>query len=124
AHAPAKIGQYINIRQLNSLAVIVHQVEPVPAPGDIASDHADVRILDRDALGFAVAWNISHRNGSVLVQDGRDNTHGSLNLMFAGFDSAQVGQSGDQTNGPVAAHSEVTDIIKEDDARHARFIGG
>ena len=42
--------------------------------------------------------------------------------MFAGLDLTHVRERDDQSNGPVSAHAEITDVVEEDDATRAGFV--
>ena len=56
------------------------------------------------------------------MQDCADGADRRLDLVLSGLDALHVGQSCNQANGPVAAHSQVANIVKEDDPGGARGI--
>ena len=54
---------------------------------------------------------------------GRDHADGGLDPMVARLDASQISQRDHQADGAVPAHAEVADIVEEDDARGASWVG-
>ena len=92
------------------------QEEPVPSPSDIAGHRAVAGDIELDAGGVTVAGNVGDGDATVGVQHRPDFPYRGFDAVGAGLNSAQMGEGCDQANGAVAAHSQVADIIKEDDA--------
>ncbi len=45
-----------------------------------------------------------------------------LDLVFAGTDASQIGEGDDEPDRPVPAHSQIADVVKEDNAGGTRGI--
>ena len=117
--APRHVGQPIDVAELDRLAVVGHQEEPVPAPGDVTGHGAVSRHLDRHALAVAVARHVPHGHPAVGVERRGDGADRRLDAVGARADAAHVGERDDQPDGAVAAHPERADVVEEDDARGA-----
>jgi hypothetical protein len=57
------------------------------------------------------------------MQGGRDDAYRCFDFVFAWLQTFQVRESRNQANGTVAAHAQVSYIVKEDHAGDARFVG-
>ena len=122
--APAEVGKPLDILQGDFLAVAVDQEEPVTPPSHVPADSAVPRNLDRDLPREAVAEHVFKTDVSALMQGCSDRADGCFQQAPAGLDSPQIGQCDHQPDGPVAAHSQIADIVKKDDAgRGARVPG-
>src|SRR5579884_3426005 len=113
---PGDFGEAVDILKGDALPVIVDQEKPVAAPGDIASDPAVAIHFHHHLPGGPKAGNILHRHLARIVECGFHNAYGRLNPVLAGLDSTQVSQSRHQPDRAVAAHSQISDIVEEDDA--------
>src|SRR5271169_7008967 len=102
--------------------VVVHQEEPVSPPSHVAAYFAVARHIDFDVCGQAVARDIVHRDFTVRMQDGTHGSDGSLDAMLPGRDLFQKRKSSHQADGAVTTHTEITHVIKEDDAGSAGRI--
>jgi hypothetical protein len=57
------------------------------------------------------------------VQFRADYANGRFKLMEAGLDPAEMRNRGDHSDGAVAAHTQITDIVEKDNTGHAaRFV--
>ena len=115
-HGPGVLGEGFDIVQLQRLAVVADQEEPVAAPGNIALHAAMPGYVNGDLLAVAVGGHIAHSDLAIWMQGGGDRADRGVDLVFAGLDQAQVMQGGDQTDGAVPAHAQITGIVEEDHA--------
>ena len=58
------------------------------------------------------------------MQDCTDGSDRSFDAVFPRRNALHKGEGRDQSDGSVATHSEITDIIKEDHTRGASAIDG
>ena len=56
------------------------------------------------------------------MQRGRDDANRGFYAMDAGADFAEMRERGDEPDGAVAAHAEISDVVEEDDARGAASV--
>ncbi len=104
------------------LAVILHQEEPVPAPGDVAHVGLESRHRHRHVLGQAIALDVVDRHGIAAFERDRHQSDRRLEPVRAGPDPPQVGQRDRHADRAVAAHAEVADVVEEDHAGRAGRI--
>src|SRR5262249_13427973 len=116
AETPGKVRKALDVRQLQFLAVLGDEEEPVAAPRDIASDPAVPLYPYGDALGGAVAGHVPQGDGlAARVPKGADPDR-FFQVVPAGADATGGGQRNRHANRAVAAHVKVADIVEEDDA--------
>ena len=71
-----------------------------------------------------MAGNVGHGDGSVRVECGGHRSDRCVETMVARPDASEVGEGGDQADGPMAAHAEHSDVVEEEDSRGAiRGVG-
>ena len=58
------------------------------------------------------------------MQSSRDDAYRRFDPMVAGTDPASMGKRSDDTDGAVAAHPEVSDVVEEDNSGGAAFVEG
>src|SRR5213078_2640411 len=90
------------------------QKEPVAAPRDIAHYGSDSFNIDSDIFCKTITRHIGDRDKSVRFQFRFDRPDRSLDDMLSRTDLAHVFQSPNQSDRPVAAHSEIADVVKKD----------
>lgn len=123
ANLPTEFGKLVSIGKREIVTVSFGEKKPISTPGDITADRSGTRNFDGERAFGPPAWDVCHRHLAVFVQGGSDNTNGRLDAVPAGMNAAHVGESGNEPNGSMAAHAEVTDVIEEDDTCDAGRIG-
>ena len=118
ANLPSHLCEKLDLRQLQRPRMGFNQEEPVTSPRDIAPNRSQPRNLDANLGGLPITRNIGEGDSSIRVQRRRHRAHRGIQEMVTGFDSAQVGEGHHQANGPMTAHSEVSDVVEENDAGH------
>ena len=103
------------------LAVIA-QKEPVPAPRDVARHRSPFRQSDLYVLVSSMARDIDDGNPAIAMETGGHDADGRVDLVNAGRDPPQMGQRRDDSDGAVAAHSQISGVVEENDARRAAFL--
>ncbi len=95
--------------------MFAYKEEPVASPGDVAREEAVARNVYLNGCSVAEAWDVVHRDASVIMQVGGDVSDWRLQLVHAWSDPAQVGEGSHYADGSVAAHAEIADVVEEDD---------
>ena len=122
ANPPGDFGQPFDVGHAQGLAVIVHQKEPVSAPGDVSHVGLQARHGHAHVLGQPVALDVVDRHGVGTFERDRHRSDGRFEPVRAGPDPPQVGQGDGHADRPVAAHAEVADVVEEDHAGRTRRI--
>ena len=68
ANAPGDLGEAFGVLQGNGLAVVLHQEEPVAAPGDVADIRPQAGNVDGDMPGRPVAGHVVDRHVVVVFE--------------------------------------------------------
>src|ERR1700722_7263236 len=102
--------------------MLAHEKKPVSSPGHIAPHLAVSGDFDCNICRAAITCDIVDSDLATFVQNRTDGAHRSFNFVLSRTDALHVSQCRNQTNGPVTAHTQVADIIKEDDTRSASGI--
>ena len=110
--------------KVEGLAVVFHQEKPIAAPGDVAGDQPQAGHGNGDGRMGAPGGHVQHGNLAIGVKGGGDGADRGLDFMNPGLNPAGVGEGDHKTDGAVAAHAEITDVIKENDTGGARGILG
>ena len=66
-------------------------------------------------MGRPVARDIVEGDPTVWMEDCGDKTDRSLETMDTGSDPTEVMKTRNHTNGAVAAHSQISDVVEEED---------
>src|SRR5262245_8679262 len=122
ADAPARVGEALDIGQLERLAVVLGEKEPVAAPRDVPGNAAQTGHLDRRGLLAAPARHVLHRDSPIRAQRGGDDAHRRVQAMLARLDASQVRERHHEADGAVAAHADHANVVEEDDARSAALL--
>src|SRR6202008_2929170 len=120
ANLPGEVRERFNIVQRQCLAVIIHNEEPVAAPGYIAAHRPVTWNINHHAGRSSVAWNIRYCHLSVVVEIGFDDADRSFDPVTARTDALQVRERNHETNCAVAAHAQIADVVEEDHAGFTR----
>jgi len=99
--------------------VFTHQKKPVAAPGHIASHRAVAGNRNDDVGAMAVRRHILNRHLPVGKQLDLNGANWGLNQVFARLDAPQQRECLGDTDHPVAAHAQISRVIKENDPRRA-----
>src|SRR5579871_2195045 len=99
---------------------MVDQEKPISTPGDIAHDLLIPRYLHRDIFGVPVARHIAYRNATGRVQGSDYFADGRVDAVLSWLDPAEIGEGGHQTDGAVAAHSKIANVVEKNDSGRAR----
>src|SRR5271166_5431308 len=99
--------------------MLFHQVKPVAAPGDIPVDLPVTWHVDWHGNAGAKARHVFNGDFARWMQRGGDDSDGGFNAMDTGADSAEMRERGNEADGSVTAHADVSDVIEEDDASGA-----
>src|SRR5579859_399270 len=124
SNLPGEAGEPLDVRQCQWLAMVFDEEEPIPTPGDVAFDLTKTRHIDAEALFLAPTGNIVEGHLAVFVERSGDDPNGRLDPVRPGPDAPQVGEGGQQTDGSMAAHAQVADVVEKDDPRDARGVLG
>jgi hypothetical protein len=114
ADRPSKVRQRLDVVERKFVALGLGQKEPVSAPGHVAAYRSKARHLDCDLCCAAIAGDIIHCHFSAVVKDGAYRAHRRFDTMLARLDAVHVGERGDQPNGAVTAHAQISHIVEED----------
>src|SRR5215469_12847993 len=124
AHRPGEVGKRFHVLQRELETMLFHEKKPVAAPGHVAAHLAESRNIDRDFPSLAVARNIAHGYFPGLVESCGDDSNRRFYLVFSRLNAAHVRKRNHQADGAVTAHTEIADVIKEDDSCRGRPING
>ncbi|CAM2160551.1 hypothetical protein PT2222_80135 [Paraburkholderia tropica] len=122
ANRPGHIRERFDVGEVERLAVIGDEEEPVAAPRDIAMDAAEARHVDRHVGAVAIRGHVAHGHAAVGVQFGFDIAHRRFDAMHARRDAAHVRERHDQADRAVSAHAEKAHVVEENDARRTGRI--
>src|SRR5919199_1637489 len=122
ADAPGKVRQMLDLFEAQILPMIVDQEEPVAAPGHVSGDLPIPLDLDGDLLCMTKAGHIIDSHAPIFEEARRHRTHRRFNAMLAHADPAKIGERGHEADGAMAAHSQVGNVVEENDARGAGRI--
>lgn len=70
----------------------------------------------------AVTGNVAHGHVGMVVELGFDNAYWRFDSMEAGTQSAEMRECDHEADGSMAAHTQVADVVKKDDACGAGAI--
>src|SRR5688500_9177458 len=107
-----------HLAQLERAVVGVDEEEPVAAPGDVTRHLAEALHLDVHRLAMPIGDDVLDRDLAMALERAGHGAHGRIEPVRARGDAPEVLQSGDDADGPVAAHAEVTRVIEVDDRGH------
>src|SRR5581483_3353037 len=99
------------------------QIKPVSAPGNISGHCSIFRNIDRNRIAITVADYVLHSNFSAWVQSRAHHSHRRFDAVFSRLNSSHVRQSRHHPYRAVPAHSQIADIVKEDDSRSTAGVG-
>lgn len=116
ADRPCERREFVDISQRQTERVIVHEKEPVSSPGYVADDWAVSGYFDLNICGTAMAGNVVDGDVAIGVEGRFDLSYGRFDLVCAWRNALHVGEGGDESDGAVATHAQVADIVEEDDA--------
>src|SRR5688572_17950007 len=119
AHAPAEIGERVDVLQIYPQLMALDQKEPVAAPGDVAAYFADTGYLDYDLLVLPKAGHVGNSDLTVRVQHCVHRTDRRIDFYQTRLHLTRERERRDETDGAVAAHAEIADVVEEDDAETA-----
>ncbi len=71
---------------------------------------------------MSIAGHVGHGDFAFVVKPGLDDADGCFNAVIAGLDFAHMSECGHESDQSVAAHAQIADVVKEDDARGAARI--
>src|SRR3984885_15175390 len=94
------------------------------APGDVARDGAVAGHLDCNFRGRARAGDVYYSDFAGFMKRRGDRAHRGFDAMIAVSDFPQVRQRGDQSDGAVHTHAEISNVVEENYASGAGRIGG
>ena len=100
----------VDVFEIEIFARVMCEKEPIPTPCNVARN-----AVDGDILREPVARNVLHRNRAIVVQLRGDDSDRRLDSMRAFLDATEVRERGNDADGAVPAHSQVADVIEEDD---------
>ena len=116
AHPPGKVGQGLQIGELDVGAVLFHEEKPVTAPSDVTAHPAASGHVDRDVAGLAVARNVVDRHLTIGVQLRLDCTDRRVDPHLARREPAEVRERGHEADRAVPAHAEAAHVVEKDHA--------
>ena len=119
---PSERCEFVNISQRQFERVIVHEEEPVPSPGHVTDDRTVSRHVDANVGRTPIAGNIVDGHFASGIEGSFDFSHRRLDAVGTGHKALQVSERGDESDGAVAAHAQISDVVKEDDAGSAVAI--
>src|SRR5450631_3056222 len=96
-----------------------NQKEPVAAPRDIADHPADPGNVHGKIAGRAVAHYVGHADLAVRTQACRHRPDRRIDADRPRGEVAGMAKRRDQSNRAVAAHTQITHVVEEDDAELA-----
>jgi hypothetical protein len=119
AQAPRQLCQRVDIGQLDRLALVRNEKEPVSAPCNIAFHWTKTRDIDDNLPGLAVARYIGNADRAIGVQLRIYRTDRRVDAVGARCKAPHVCERRNQPDGSVPAHAEVADIVEKDHAQRA-----
>ena len=122
ADRPGKVRQRLHVVECEFVALGIDQKKPVSTPRNVAAYLSKARDFGHDLHRAAIAPDIIHRHFPAVVKDGAYRTHRGLDAMLTRLDAVHVGERGDQSNGAVTAHAQVSHIVEEDHAGGAARV--
>ncbi len=123
ANAPAEIGQLVYARKGHNLSVMMNKIKPVPSPGNVTNDLANFWNLNRDIFAISIARNIIEGDAILAMIRERHDADGSFKPMTTGSNSTEMRERDRSADRAVPAHSEISDVIEENDSRHTCRVG-
>jgi len=96
--------------------MVSDEKEPVAGPGDVSFELSVTGDIYGNGGSKTIAWDICDGDAAIFVEVSRNGAYWRLDAMFSRGDSAHVCEGCYETDGSVAAHSEVSDIVEEDDS--------
>src|SRR5215467_8133802 len=96
--------------------MMAHQKEPVSTPRDVTMHITITWNVYLDVRCTVVTGNVVHRYLPTFVQDRGHHADRCVNPVLSWSNPVHIRQRRNQPNSSVAAHTEIADVIKEDDA--------
>src|SRR6266851_3487841 len=119
---PGALHQLFVVVQLQFLAVVVHEKEPIAAPGHVACHRTISFDFDSHRFEVPVAGDVADCHFAGFVKGCRYHADRSFNAMLARLNAPQVGECGHDAYGPVPAHPDIADVVEEDHPRQAGLV--
>ena len=94
--------------------MIFDEEKPVAAPGNVAAQRADAGNVDGNGCTIAVAVDVLHRDATVFVEFGVHGTDPGSRRGVCRLYPAKMSQSSNHSDGSVAAHEKVANVVEED----------
>jgi hypothetical protein len=94
-------------------AVIMTKKKPVAAVGHITVKHGAVRQCEGNMVVQAKGGDIRNTDASIVVELGSHTTGWSIDGICASTNAPEMGEGGDESDGAVATHAEVADIVEK-----------
>src|SRR5439155_9260608 len=115
AHAPAEVGERLDVVALEALPVIRDEEEPVAAPGHVAGDATVAAHRDGHGARVPVARYVADGDAPVAAELRGHDTDGRGDAMAPGAQAPEVRQGRDDADGAMPAHAERAHGVEEDD---------
>ncbi len=123
-NATAEVHERLDVGERKLLAVIRHQEKPVSSPRDVAGHGSIARHADGHGPRESETSHVGDRHAPVFVELGGDDADRRFDPVLSGRNAPDARQRDDEPDHAVPAHSEVANVVEEDDARRATRIDG
>ena len=88
--------------------------KPISTPCDVSDDNSAFGYIDLYFCRISICRNIFNRDVIRRVEVDFDFADGGLQEVNTCPNSTHIGQSGRNTDGTVAAHAEISNVVEED----------
>nr|GEU28650.1 HTH-type transcriptional regulator PtxR, putative [Tanacetum cinerariifolium] len=119
AHGRAVRGQRFHVVHGDVETMVGSEKEPVAAVSHIARHRAVAGHLHRHRVLGTARGHVGDGDAAVVVQLRFHHAHGRIDAVQSRRDASHECERGHQADGAVAAHAQVADVVKKDDAGHA-----
>ena len=124
ANLPGECSERFDLVKGEGKVMLAYQKKPVATPGDIAGDRAEAGNIHGNAGAKAIGRHIPKGDLVVWLQIDFDHADRGLDELLARPKPAKKSKRSGNADDAVAAHSQISGVIEEDDARCAGRIEG
>jgi hypothetical protein len=122
SYRPGESCELFNILEQQFHVVILDKKEPVPSPSHVTPHSPVSRDKNVHVCGFPITYDVVDCYLAVFMQNRTHSSNGRLDQVPARGNLHHVRQCDNEPDCPMTAHSQVANVIKEDDTGRAGRI--